>query len=151
MKDKAFETLVGLIVLIVAGAFLIFAYKTSDIGASSDSYKVSAKFDSVTGLNLGSDIKIGGIKIGVVTEQKLDQETYQAVLTFNINKNVKIPKDSTAAIVGDGLLGNKYVSIAPGADENFLSEGSNIYFTQSSINLESLIGKFIFGSVDNGA
>ncbi len=111
----------------------------------SDGMQITAKFNNVDGIEVGSDIKISGVKVGVVTEKSLDYETYRAILKFSIDKAVKIPLDSNAAVVSSGLLGGKYIDIRPGSEENYIQENGKISYTQSSINLEELIGKFAFG------
>lgn len=149
MSKNLVETLVGAIVIIIAAAFLYSAYKTTDVGVGLGSgYSLSAKFDRADGLNLGSDVKVGGIKVGKVIGQSLDEKNYQAIISMTINDEVKLPSDTTAEIIGNGLLGEKYVALIPGADDEKLSDGGIIEYTQSAVSLESLIGKFIFSSVE---
>jgi phospholipid/cholesterol/gamma-HCH transport system substrate-binding protein len=145
------ETVMGAVVLLIAAAFFIFAYQKSGKG-SIDGYVVNAKFADASGIDAGSDVRIGGIKIGVVEGLELDTKFYEALLDLRIDEHVKLPADSSAAIVSSGLLGSKFVSIEPGGDENMLESGGTIKFTQSSISLEELIGKFVFsgGGVDDG-
>lgn len=143
MQKNIVETLMGAVVLIAALAFLIFAYQKSDVRVQ-DGYTVTAKFDNASGIALGSDVRVGGIKVGVVSDLGLDPTTYQALVSMQVSKSTKLPKDSSAAITGDGLLGGKYVQIAPGGDEEFLGKGDVIQYTQSSVNLEEMIGKFMF-------
>lgn len=152
MGNKMFETVMGALVLVIAAAFMIFAYQSSNM-KSVDGYPLKAKFSTVAGIGLGTDVRIGGIKIGVVSDMELDPDTYQAVVTFLIKNDVKIPTDSSVAVVSDGLLGNKYVKLEPGADDKMLAAGALIPHTQSSINIEELIGKMAFGGTDdkNGA
>jgi phospholipid/cholesterol/gamma-HCH transport system substrate-binding protein len=149
MQKNVIETLMGAIVLLVAGVFLAFAYQGSQMHME-DGYKVNAHFSNASGIALGSDVRIGGIKIGVVSDMGLDPETYEAVLTLQIGRSTKLPKDSSAAIVSSGLLGEKYLSITPGSDDQMLSDGGKIEYTQSAVNLEEMIGKFMFsgGGVD---
>lgn len=149
MGKNLIETVIGAVVILVAVGFLAFAYQSSSM-KPVDGYTVLAKFDSASGLSTGSDVRIGGIKVGVVSEMTLDPQTYQAVIAMDIKEATKIPADSTASIVGDGLLGSKYVSIEPGGDEKTLADEDTLSFTQSSVNLETLIGKFMFsgGGVD---
>ena len=149
MQKNILETLMGAVVLLVAGVFLVFAYQSSQMRVE-DGYAVSGRFTNASGISLGSDVRIGGIKVGVVSDLALDASSYQAVVTMNIRKATKIPKDSSAAIVSAGLLGEKYIQITPGGDDQMLSQGGKIAFTQSSVNLEELIGKFMFsgGGVD---
>ena len=150
MQKNLLETLMGAIVLIVAGVFLIFAYEGSQMRVE-EGYTVIAKFGNASGISLGSDVRIGGIKVGVVSNLELDPTSYDAVLKIQIRKNTKIPKDTSAAIVSSGLLGEKYIQLMPGSDDRMLADGGKIQFTQSAVNLEELIGKFMFsgGGVDN--
>lgn len=148
MKKNGIETLVGALVLVVAVSFLFFAYKTAGIRMEGSGYIIKAKFERIDGLHLGSDVRVGGIKVGTVVKQGLDPKSYLAELQFQIDDNVKLPKDSSAQIVSDGLLGNKYVSLVPGADEAMLKTGETIEFTQSAVNIETLIGKFMFSGND---
>lgn len=151
MGRNLVETIIGAVVIAVAVGFLVFAYKSADVGGTNG-YELNAKFESVDGLSLGSDVRVGGIKVGRVAAKDLDQETYYAVLTLSIREDVKLPEDSSAAIVSDGLLGSKFVSITPGGAEDMLKDGDSIDYTQSAVNLETLIGKFMFsdGGVENG-
>jgi phospholipid/cholesterol/gamma-HCH transport system substrate-binding protein len=152
MSKNIVETLVGALVILIALSFFYSAYKTTEISVNTDqSYMLFAKFDRADGINLGSEVKVGGIKVGKVMEQKLDPESYQAIIGMVIKNEVKLPIDSTAEIIGNGLLGEKYVSLIPGIDEEKLADKSTIEFTQSSVSLESLIGKFIFNSATNAA
>ncbi|MFO0388613.1 MAG: outer membrane lipid asymmetry maintenance protein MlaD [Alphaproteobacteria bacterium] len=152
MQKNVLETLMGAVVLAVAGGFLFFAYKGSEVQVV-DGYSIHANFSNISGINLGSDVRIGGIKVGTVTDLGLDAETYDAVAKMNIKNGTVIPKDSTASIVSSGLLGDKYIQISPGGDDVMLASGDKIDYTQSSVNLEELIGKFMFsgGGVDKEA
>jgi len=149
MGKNLFETIMGALVLIVAGGFMSFAYQSSNL-KPVEGYALKAKFDTVAGIGLGSDVRIGGIKIGTVNDMSLDPKNYKAVLSLQIKSDTKIPADSSAAVVSDGLLGNKYVKIEPGADDKMLAANDTITFTQSAVNLEELIGKMVFsgGGVD---
>lgn len=151
MANNAIETVMGAVVLAVAGGFLYFAYNSSSV-KSVDGYKVNADFTNITGIGLGSDVRIGGIKVGVVERLSLDPQSYQAVARMRINDSIKLPKDSSASVQSAGLLGDKFVAIEPGGDENNLKDGDTIRFTQSSVSLEEMIGKFVFsgGGVDGG-
>ena len=151
MQKNILETLMGAIVLIVAASFLVVAYQGSQMRMSSDGYRVNAHFANASGIALGSDVRIGGIKVGVVSNLALDPKTYDAVITMQIHREAQVPEDSSAAIVSSGLLGEKYIQITPGGDDKMLADGGKIEFTQSAINLEEMIGKFMFsgGGVDD--
>lgn len=152
-NNNVIETIMGAIVLLVAGGFLVFAYRSGQMESiNGDAIPIKARFESAAGLSNGSDVRIGGIKVGMVSSMSLDPETYQALVQMRIRKDTKLPRDSSAAIVSDGLLGDKYVEIIPGGDEKTLAAGGMIDYTQSSVNLEQLIGKYMFsgGGVEGG-
>jgi len=149
MGKTLIETVMGAVVLLVAVGFMVFAYQSSNLKPVTG-YSIKAKFDTVSGLSNGADVRIGGIKVGVVSAMELDTKTYQAVVTLQVKEGVQLPKDSTASVIGDGLLGAKFVALEPGGDEENLANGGEIAITQSSVNLETLIGKVMFsgGGVD---
>ena len=142
MGNKTFETIMGAVVLIIAIAFMMFAYQSSNL-KTIKGYPIKAKFTSVSGIGIGTDVRIAGIKVGVVTDLALEPDTYRAIVTFQIKDEIKLPVDSGAAIGSDGLLGSKYMKIEPGADDKMLASGETITITQSSVNLEDMISKFI--------
>ena len=145
MSRNYVETLLGAAVLAVALGFLAWAYGRSDAG-DPGGYTLRAKFDRVNGLENGGDVRISGIKVGRVLGQELDPQTFRAEVTFSVRNGVELPADSSAAIVSSGLLGGKYLSVVPGGEEEILADGGEIKLTQSSVNLEDLIGRYIFSS-----
>ena len=142
------ETFMGGVVLILAAGFVFFAFKLSNISNMEGGYTVSAKFDRADGLASGSDVRVSGIKIGSVTNQAIDPETFLAVISMTIKGDIKLPKDSSAEIVSDGLLGGKYIAIVPGGEQENLKDQDLIQYTQSSVSIEQLIGKFMFSGGD---
>jgi len=137
------ETLTGAGVLLVAAGFL--AYAVAHSGRTSGSgYALQAQFDHIDGLAEGADVRIAGVKVGSVTQERLDPKTFQAIVSLTVQNDVQLPKDSAAAITSESLLGGKYISLSPGGDEATLKPGQTITITQSSISLEELLGKFIF-------
>lgn len=147
MKNNVFEVIVGTLVLLCAAYFFIFSFKQSNI-STANSYQVTAEFDNIGDISNGSDIKISGVKVGTVESQSLNTENYRAKLVLNINKDIKLPTDSSAKIVSASLLGGKFITIEPGADEDMIKDKGAITFTQSSVNFEELLGKFMFNSKD---
>jgi len=143
MNKKPVETIMGIVVLLVAVLFLLFAYRVSDLQVVKG-YELNAKFFKVGGLNVGSDVRINGVKIGTVTSQKLSPEDYMVDVVLSISPEIKLPEDSIVSITNDGLMGNKFVKIEPGQSKNLLEPGSEIKKTQDFETLEDLIGKFIF-------
>lgn len=142
MNKTKLETLVGVAVIAVAIGFSFFAYNGSNL-KEIDGYTIHARFNSVDGIGNGSEVRIGGIKIGQVSEMDLDPKSYEAIISMQLREDVKLPEDSTAAIVSASLLGGKYVNIEPGGMEDLLGDGDEIAFTQSAVNFESLIGKMV--------
>ena len=106
MTRNLLETLLGAVVLIVAVGFLVFAYRSSQV-QQNGGYELIARFDKVDGLEPGSDVRISGIKIGSVLDQSLDPETYRAQVRFSLREDVRLPADTSAAVVSNGLLGGK--------------------------------------------
>ena len=149
MSGNLVETLIGAVVLVVAVVFLLFAYNKADVRAVSG-YPLVAKFERADGVNIGSDVMLGGIKIGSVTGEHLDTTNYLAVLELSISNNVKVPDDSAIKIASSGLLGDKYLSIQPGGSEKMLASGQEIRFTQGSVDLTELIGKAIYSQGSGG-
>ena len=149
MSCNVLETLLGAIVLVVAIGFLTFAYRSSQISAP-DGYELTARFARVDGLDRGADVRISGIKVGTVVAQSLNPETFQAEVRFSLPDNIHLPVDSSAAIVSNGLLGSKYLALVPGGDVDMLKPGDEVTLTQSSVNVEDLIGHFIFNQSGGG-
>ena len=143
MTRNLLETLLGAVVLIVAVGFLAFAYRSSQV-QENGGYELIARFDKVDGLERGSDVRISGIKIGTVLDQALDPETYRAEVRFSLREDVRLPADTSAAVVSNGLLGGKYLALVPGGDIEMLEPGDEVTLTQSAVNLEDLIGHMIF-------
>lgn len=145
MRHNVFEAIVGTFVLACAAGFFIFSFQKAEI-STPNSYKITAEFDNIGDIGNGDDVKISGVKVGTIDSQILNKSNYRAVLTLNIDKDVKLPSDSSAKIVSAGLLGGKFIAIEPGSDEELLQDQDMIIFTQSAVNFEELLGKFIFGS-----
>ncbi|MDX1923743.1 MAG: outer membrane lipid asymmetry maintenance protein MlaD [Rickettsiaceae bacterium] len=143
MKQNTLETILGFAVILTALIFLFYSYSQKNKD-SYEEYHLAAKFDSIDGIINGSDVQIAGIIVGRVSSLTLDPETYSAIATLSIAKHIQIPTDSRASVSSSGFLGGKYISITPGGDDEFLKDGGQIKYTQSSINLESLIGKFMY-------
>ena len=136
------ERLIGAAVVALAALIIAFVYRSSGIEAING-YTVTAKFDRIEGIRVGTDVRMSGIKIGAVLSQTLEPVTYRAVLLLGIDKSVKLPVDTAAKITTEGLVGSKYVELTAGAEDKLLRQGDQITQTQSSINLEDLINRYI--------
>ena len=124
--------------------FFVFAY---NIGASKNiknTYELTAKFQSIEGINVGSDVMIAGIKVGSVKEFTLNAQNFTATVKIDVNADLKLPTDTGAAIVSLGILGARYIQLIPGMEEIMLQNNGEIKYTQSALNFESLIGKLIY-------
>jgi phospholipid/cholesterol/gamma-HCH transport system substrate-binding protein len=148
VSNSFVETLIGAVVLAVAGAFLAFAYSSTGF-STGQGYEVSATFNRIDGIADGTDVRIAGIKVGTVTGLSLDPQTYMAKVKLNINEGVKLPDDSQIKVASEGLLGNSYLAIEPGGDEAYLKPGGEIQYTQGTVDLMGLISKAIF-SIGSG-
>jgi phospholipid/cholesterol/gamma-HCH transport system substrate-binding protein len=145
MGRNLIETMIGAVVLVVAGLFLVFAYSTTNVRPVRG-YTIVAKFERVDGLNPGSDVRLSGIKVGTVVGQKLEPNTYLAVVTMSIDSQVRLPIDTVAQITSEGLLGGNFISLVPGAEDKVVAPGGELRFTQAPVNLVQMLGKFIFNS-----
>ncbi len=146
MANNIVETIIGAVVLAFAAIFLIFAYRTADIGGGGNGLNLTARFDQVDGLQVGSDVRMSGIKVGTVTSQYLDPKTFEAVIGISISKEIELPEDTAAKIASESLLGGSYMDLEPGGAEELLAEGGEITFTQSAVSLMDLIGQAIFSA-----
>jgi phospholipid/cholesterol/gamma-HCH transport system substrate-binding protein len=144
MKNSTVETLMGAFVVVVALGFLLFAYNSSGRTAQSGGYKITADFDNVEGLNMGSDVRMAGIRIGSVIGQRLNPENFQAQIVMSIDPTVKLAEDTSAKITAEGLLGSKFVALEPGGSETLLADGGIISYTQGAIDIWSLISQAMF-------
>lgn len=149
MKKTNLELAVGVFVLLGIAAV---AYLTIQLGSGSmiggQTYLVEARFANAGGLHPGGSVQLSGVTVGRVEGVRMDPSDYSAIATLRISSQLQLPTDSMASIKTAGLIGDKYVSVSPGADETFLTPGTRIVMTESAVDLESLIGKMAFGSVD---
>jgi phospholipid/cholesterol/gamma-HCH transport system substrate-binding protein len=150
MRKSFAEIAVGAAVVAAALAFLVYAVGHSGRSVGGSGYNLTAAFDRIDGLPQGADVRISGVKVGTVAAQALNFDTFQAELTFRIDSRVKLPDDSSAEIQSESLLGGKFVALVPGGSDKPLAAGGRIRLTQSSLNIEQLIGKFIFGGAPGG-
>jgi phospholipid/cholesterol/gamma-HCH transport system substrate-binding protein len=144
MNNSTVETLIGAVVIAIAIGFLIFAYNTSGMGQKNSGYVISAEFDNVEGVNVGSDIRMAGIKIGTVTAQSLNPDNFQALVSMSIDPAVQLTDDTSAKVTSEGLLGSKFISLEPGGSETKLADGGVITYTQGAVDIWSLISQAMF-------
>jgi phospholipid/cholesterol/gamma-HCH transport system substrate-binding protein len=151
LRENAGEAIVGLLVIILAAAFVLFAWRYTGGGGHADGYKVTALFPNASGVNVGTDVKVSGLKVGSVTGQKLDPQSFQVAVTLALDPAVKLPADSSAAITSEGLLGSTFISLTPGGAEAPLKNGDTISDTQGAMDLMALIGQFINKPASSGS
>ncbi len=148
MKQNRLELYVGIFVVLGLAAI---AYLTIKLGSGSlvggDTYAIEARFDNAGGLHHGCNVQLAGVTVGRVDAVRFDPADFSAIATMRIASALKLPTDTMASIKTAGLIGDKYVALAPGADEAQLAPGARITMTESAVDLESLIGKLAFGSV----
>ncbi len=147
MRRNVIETVMGGVVLIVAAMFVGIAFQSGTVTAPTG-YHVIAEFDDASGLGPGSEVRMSGVKIGTVHGLELDPESYFAVVTLNISESIGLPRDTSARIIADGLLGSNFIALEPGGDEEMIPPGGEITFTQGSINVVDLLGRFIFSAAE---
>ncbi|MFV0416148.1 MAG: outer membrane lipid asymmetry maintenance protein MlaD [Chthoniobacterales bacterium] len=150
MKKSTFELLTGIFMLLGIAAT---AYLTIKLGAGSllgrDTYLIEARFANVGGLRAGSNVQLAGVTVGRVESVRIEASDYSAIATLRVESDIQLPTDSIASIKTSGLIGDKYVSLSPGADETLLAAKEQIFMTESAVDLESLISKITFGNVES--
>ena len=152
-RERRIEAVVGLFVAAGFAALLMLAVRVGNLTLHSDSgsYQVTARFENIGGLKVRAPVSMSGIRIGQVVGLGFDSETYEAIATLEIEGRYdRVPADSSASIFTAGLLGEQYISISPGADEEFLAQGDEIGLTQSAMILERLLGQFLFDRASGG-
>lgn len=143
MRRNMAETVMGAVVLIVAGAFLYFFATTAQV-KSQGGYHVTATFSKVGGILVGSDVRISGINVGTVSDVHLDPKTFLAIVTFALKPEVKLPSDSVATIASNGLVGGNYVRIKPGRSDQYVASGGSLEKSEDFKTLEDQVGEIIF-------
>lgn len=151
MRIRAIEISVGVFLLAGMLALLLLALRVSGltVANSADTYKLVAHFDNISGLTTRAKVTMAGVTVGKVVAIDFDTETYTGKVSMEVQSRVNnLPIDTTASILTAGLLGEKYISLSVGGEDEVLKDGDVIYDTQSSLVLEELIGKFLMNSVN---
>ena len=150
MKNSTVETLIGAAVVIIAAVFLLFAYQTSGKGSATGGYRLSAEFDNAEGVNVGTDVRAAGVKIGSVIGFTLNPDNFQAKVLMQVDPKVKLTEDATAKVSAEGLLGSKFVSLEQGGADTMLADGGVISNTQGAVDVWSLISQAMFDKGKTG-
>ena len=149
MKRGTVETSVGVFVLI---GLLCVGYLTVKLGkmewTSSDHYNVVAKFSSVSGLKEGAVVEIAGVQVGKVESITLDKEDMTAVVAILVENGIELDDETIASVKTSGLIGDKYVRLEPGGGFEMLADGDRIFETQSAVDIEEMVGKYVFGEAE---
>lgn len=149
MRRNVIETVLGAGVVLVAVFFVVFAFSSTGVG-SVDGYKLHARFDNAAGVTPGTAVRMSGVKVGRVVDQKLNPETYFAEVTLAIDEDIALPTDTSARIVPDGLLGSNYVMLEPGGARETIAKGGSIQYTQGAINIVDMVSRLMFSEGGSG-
>src|SRR3954462_14040375 len=152
MNRSTIDLWVGIFVAAGFAALLFLALKVGNLAtfSSSQTYQVQAKFANIGGLKARAPVKSAGVVVGRVADIRFDNESYEAIVTFNIDYNYQFPRDTTAKILTSGILGEQYVGLEAGGDGVMLKSGDRLRLTQSAVVLENLISQFLFNKAAEG-
>jgi len=152
MTSRKVEIMVGLFVVAAVAAFFMLAMNVSNMVSygGGESYVLKARFDNIGGLKVRSPVSAGGVTIGRVSDVQYDNESFEALVSMKIDTAYnQFPIDTAASILTSGLLGEQFIGLEPGAEEDYLKEGDVIDLTQSALVLEQVIGQFLFSKSDD--
>ncbi|HEX2199740.1 MAG TPA: outer membrane lipid asymmetry maintenance protein MlaD [Burkholderiales bacterium] len=146
MNRSTIDLWVGIFVVLGLGALLFLALKVGNLGSFStnETYLVQARFANIGGLKVRAPIKSAGVVVGRVADIRFDNETYEALVSMNLDAFYQFPRDTTAKILTSGILGEQYVGLEAGGDGVMLKNGDRVRLTQSAVVLENLISQFLF-------
>jgi phospholipid/cholesterol/gamma-HCH transport system substrate-binding protein len=148
MSQKMAETSMGAVLLLL-GVFALYTVHASSQITTTAGYTVSVRFNKVGGLGEGNAVRIAGLQVGTIVSQKLDPETYDAVLELTVRSDVKLPKDTEAEVSSDGLLGGKFILLTPGKSKEMIPPGGKIEKAKGVVALEELVGRMIFSTAQS--
>ena len=152
MAYRAWEVLLGAVVMVVAIAFVVFALRTTGTTLTeSQGYDLHANFRSAEGVRQGTEVRLAGVKIGSVSTLSLDPQTFRAELTISVIQGLDLPTDSSIQVASEGLLGGTFIEILPGGDVENLQPGDTFQDTQSAVSLIALLLRAFTGSTDTPA
>jgi phospholipid/cholesterol/gamma-HCH transport system substrate-binding protein len=152
MNRSAIDLWVGVFVVAGIAALLFLTLKVGNLAtfSTSQAYQVNAKFANIGGLKVRAPVKSAGVVVGRITDIRFDNESYEAVVSMNIDQHYKFPRDTTAKILTSGILGEQYVGLEAGGDAKMLEAGGALRLTQSAVVLENLISQFLFNKAAEG-
>jgi phospholipid/cholesterol/gamma-HCH transport system substrate-binding protein len=152
MTRRELDLWVGIFAVAGMGAMLFLSLKVANLASfsSADAYQINAKFENIGGLKIRAPVKSAGVVVGRVGDIRFDNESFEAVVSMNIDSRFQFPKDSSAKILTSGLLGEQYIGITAGGDSVNLKKGDSLKLTQSAVVLENLIGQFLYNKAAEG-
>ena len=148
MADNITEVVTGGVVLAAALGFGIYASQVAGLGQGGATYPLTASFRSIEGVDVGSDVRLGGVRVGTVTALDLNPETFRADAVFAIRADLELPEDTAVIVASEGLLGGNFIEILPGGSPFNLDQGAEIEDTQSAVSLLNLLLRYISGGSD---
>lgn len=151
MAENTTEVIAGAAVLAAAVGFLVYAGQTSGFGGGGDSYDLTASFRAVDGISVGTDVRLAGVKVGTITDLRLNPETFYADAVVAVDKAIILPDDSAILVSSEGLLGGNYIEIVPGGSLDTLAPGAEIEDTQGSVSLVTLLLRFVGAQSEDDA
>ena len=152
MNRSTIDLWVGIFVVVGMAALLFLALKVGNLASFSNSqvYEVKAKFANIGGLKVRAPVKSAGVVVGRIADIRFDNDSYEALVTMNVDQQYKFPRDTTAKILTSGILGEQYVGLEAGGDAKMLEAGGTLRLTQSAVVLENLISQFLFSKAAEG-
>ncbi|GAA5158527.1 outer membrane lipid asymmetry maintenance protein MlaD [Viridibacterium curvum] len=152
MKRSTIDLWVGIFVVLGVAALIFLAMKVGNLAGSKlqDPYPLSAEFDNIGGLKVRAPIKSAGVVVGRIESIELNPETFRALVKMRVDSRFSFPRDTFATINTSGLLGEQYIGLEPGADDQVLKPGEKMKKTQSAVVLEKLISQFMFSKAEEG-
>lgn len=148
MAENRADAILGAFVLAAALAFVVYAGQIAGFGEGRAGYDVSASFRSAEGVRVGSDVRMGGVKVGTVSDMRLDAESFRAELRFALRPDIVLPEDTLAVVASEGLLGGAYIDLLPGGSPFDIEPGGRIEQTQSAVSLVTLLLRAVSGGGD---
>ena len=146
MKKNTVEIVVGILVIVFSIVFVMFTMKITNKKLNEEFYRLYAVFDNIEGVNIGTKVKIGGIEIGEVEKLNIDTD-YRVKLVLKIKKDMLLPVDSNIKIATSGLIGSKYLRVDVGGDEEYFKNNDHFEYTESTMDLEDMITRFMLNKV----
>jgi phospholipid/cholesterol/gamma-HCH transport system substrate-binding protein len=145
MRESPVEVIVGAVVLVAAAGFLAYAAQATGFADRGGDFHLTASFRSIEGVTVGTDVRLAGVKIGTVTETRLNPQNYRADTVMTLVSEVPIPNDSSAIVASEGLLGGNFIEIVPGGSLENFPDGAEIVDTQGAISLLQLLLTYVAG------